>query len=700
MQNQRARYRTAVRWAVVCLSMLGCLNDGSAFAGVFSDLSVTELSEKRLCLFAGQEITDIATRVIASDVLEIDLPDCTFSGGPKIVLAPHAKIKFLRINQVGRQPDIVRVAAVFEPGLTFVPKLENKRIILDQIGEAPKRPLVTAMKPVPLPPKKEFAPEKPAGYVAEKIQEPISLKVQEPVPSKPREYVVPENTVEPVPDKPRESVQIAPAASAPEASRAAVSAAEREFLDQKVSIQFEQQELTTILDALAQKFGLRVFADGGVKGKYTVHAVDMPLRDVLKSLLLQKNFQYTLRGKDLTVISLGQHADRVARELLFKDLGLKDALQTLSKMMNVNLIIHESVQDKSVNFYVENLSLDELLELLISTNDLVMKPHNENTYIIMTKAEAKKFGNKQYKTFKLVNAKPAEVISMITGSKSLAEKIDTANMAVNDRINALSVYETPENLDLIAKVIENVDEKLKQAVIEVKLLEVNRSFTRELGIDLNNAAGVNIAVPDVTKIPTSYALGARLVMLENEGKAKVLSSPKIRAVHNKKATINIGKKIPVPYFRYEVASTTYLGYVPQTYKEYRDLDTGIQLDVTPEISHDNEISLDINLKIDEVVKINDDGQPTRDSRSTHSYIRVQDGETVVLGGLITSQNTTDTSSPALINKIPLLKRLTSKTKNVKSDVEMIMLVTPRLVNLDETDEQPPEKSELVVQTRN
>lgn len=700
MQNQRARCRTAVRWAVVCLSMLGCLNDGSAFAGVFTDLSVTELSEKRLCLFAGQEISDISTRVIASDVLEIDLPDCTFTGGPKIVLAPHAKIKFLRINQVGRRPDIVRVAAVFEPGLTFVPKLENKRLILDQIGEAPKRPHVTALKPTPLPPKKEFAPEKPVGYVTEKIQEPISLKVQEPAPSKPREYVVPEKTVEPVLERPRESVQVAQASSAPATPRAAASAADREFLDQKVSIQFEQQELTTILDALAQKFGLRVFADGGVKGKYTVHAVDMPLRDVLKSLLLQKNFQYTLRGKDLTVISLGQHADRVARELLFKDLGLKDALQTLSKMMNDNLIIHESVQDKSVNFYVENLSLDELLELLISTNDLVMKPHNENTYIIMTKAEAKKFGNKQYRTFKLVNAKPAEVISMITGSKSLSEKIDTANMAVNDRINALSVYETPENLDLIAKVIENVDEKLKQAVIEVKLLEVNRSFTRELGIDLNSGNGVNVNVPDITRIPTSYALGARLVMLENEGKAKVLSSPKIRAVHNKKATINIGKKIPVPYFRYEVASTTYLGYVPQTYKEYRDLDTGIQLDVTPEISHDNEISLDINLRIDEVVKINDDGQPTRDSRSTHSYIRVQDGETVVLGGLISSQNTTDTSGPALINKIPLLKRLTSKTKNVKSDVEMIMLVTPRLVNLDEADEQTAEKAELVVQTRN
>jgi len=218
--------------------MLGCLNDGSAFAGVFTDLSVTELSEKRLCLFAGQEISDISTRVIASDVLEIDLPDCTFAGGPKIVLAPHAKIKFLRINQIGRQPDIVRVAAVFEPGLTFVPKLENRRLILDQIGETTKRPLVAPLKPIPLPPKKEFAPEKPAGYVAEKLQEPITLKVQEPVPSKPREFVVPEKAVEPVPERPRDIVQIAPPRAAPEMPRAAISAAERDFLDQKVSIQF------------------------------------------------------------------------------------------------------------------------------------------------------------------------------------------------------------------------------------------------------------------------------------------------------------------------------------------------------------------------------------------------------------------------------------------------------------------------------
>ncbi|HEY9070895.1 MAG TPA: FecR domain-containing protein [Candidatus Ozemobacteraceae bacterium] len=640
MQIQRTRRRTSMWGVLFGLSMLGCLSANTAFGAVLSDLSVKEIDARNLCLFAGHEVGDISARQVSPDVLELDLPDYSFAGGPRIAVAPHPKVKFLRVSQASRQPAVVRVAAVFADGYSFEPRVEDGRLILSQVGEQ----------------KQEAGAATPVRMNTEVAQEPLP--------------------------------KAAPV-------RSGVS----DVLDQRVSLQFEQQELSTILDALAQKFGLRVFADAGVKGKFTVHATDMPLREVLKSLLLQKNFQYTLRGKDLTVISLGQHADRVARELLFKDLSLKDALQTLSRMMNVNLIIHESVQDKNVNFYVENLSLDELLELLISTNDLVKKPHNENTFVIMTREEARKYGKKQYRTFKLVNAKPSEVISMITGSKSLAEKIDTANMAINERINALSVYETPENLDLIARVIENIDEKLKQAVIEVKLLEVNRSATRDLGIDINRGAGVEVQVADITRIPTSYAIGAKLVMLEKQGKAKVLSSPKIRAVHGKEATINIGQKIPVPYYRYEVASTTYLGYVPQTYKEYRDLDTGIELNVTPEISHDNEISLDINLRVDEVIKINDDGQPTRNSRSSHSYIRVKDGETVVLGGLISSQDTTDTDSPALINKIPLLKRLTSKTKNVKSDVEMIMLVTPRLVNLDLPEDQAGEPSELVIQTK-
>jgi type II secretory pathway component GspD/PulD (secretin) len=375
----------------------------------------------------------------------------------------------------------------------------------------------------------------------------------------------------------------------------------------------------------------------------------------------------------------------MARELLFRDLSLKDALQTLSKMMNINLVIHENVEDKQVNFYVENLNLDELLDLLIQTNGLVKKRHNDNTFIVLEKEDANEFGKKMYKTFELVNAKPKEVVGMIKSSKSLSEAIDTANFALNERINTLSVYDTRENIQLISDIIKSVDEKVKQAVIEVKLVEINRSSLKKLGISLDN---YNINVSDIGRLPSSYALPATLDFLEQEGKGKVLASPKIRAVHGKKASINIGEVIPVPYYRYETASNTLLGYAPQVYKEYKDVQVGIRLDVTPEISRDNEISMQLNTTVDSVLSINDDGQIHKAERSTETYVRIKNGETVVLGGLIKYQDDTEKESPSLLNKVPLLKGLFSRTKYDSSNSEMIMLVTPRLVNLDYYEDMP------------
>lgn len=476
------------------------------------------------------------------------------------------------------------------------------------------------------------------------------------------------------------------------ADSAMIAGSSKSVLDSRVSLSFDQEDLMTILNALAVKFNLRIFADSGVKGKFSVSAQDVTLREILKNLLLQRDFQYTLKGRDLTVISLGTDSSRMARELLFRDLSLKDALQTLSKMMNINLIIHESVEDKKVNFYVENLNLDELLDLLIDTNGLVKKPHNDNTFVILARDSASEFGKKQYRTFKLVNAKPEEVVKMISGSKSLSEKVDTANFSLNERINTISVYDTAENLSLIEKIIDSVDEKVKQAVIEVKLVEINRTSLRQLGIKLDS---YRVSVGDIGRLPSNYALPATLDFLEQENKAKVLASPKIRAVHGKKASINIGEVIPVPYFRYETASNSYLGYTPQVYKEYRDVQVGIRLEVTPEITRDNEISMELNTTVDSVLSINDDGQIHRSERNTQTYVRIKNGETVVLGGLINHQGSEQKNSPSFLNKVPLLKTLLTHNNTKSNNSEMIMLVTPRLVNVDYLDESQTENAETL-----
>ena len=592
-----------------------------AFAERLTDTSLGNYGLNSIVMFPNHEISEFKVEEKFPDVISMDFYDWEFPGGKTLIPSPHSLVKVMRISQVSKNPDVVRTVLVLNEPRKLKPRRIGKNLIL----EAGARVSESSF----------------AGKVHKLL------------------------------DKNNNSFK-------PQTNSVTV-------LDKKVSLSFHQEDLLTILNALAAKFNLRIFADSGVKGKYSVQAQDVPLRDVLKNLLLQRNYQYTLKGRDLTVISLGDDSGRMARELLFRDLSLKDALQTLSKMMNINLIIHENVEDKQVNFYVENLNLDELLDLLIQTNGLVKKRHNDNTFIVLDKEDASEFGKKMYKTFELVNAKPQEVVDMIKSSKSLSEAIDTENFALNERINTLSVYDTRENIQLISDIINSVDEKVKQAVIEVKLVEINRSSLKKLGISLDN---YNINVSDIGRLPSSYALPATLDFLEEEGKGKVLASPKIRAVHGKKASINIGEVIPVPYYRYETASNTLLGYMPQVYKEYKDVQVGIRLDVTPEISRDNEISMELNTTVDSVLSINDDGQIHKAERSTETYVRIKNGETVVLGGLIKYQDDTEKQSPSLLNKVPLLKGLFSRTKYDSSNSEMIMLVTPRLVNLDYYEDMP------------
>ena len=592
-----------------------------------SDLRLGTQGANGIVLFPDHETKEFGYDLETPQVIRVDFFDWEYSGTSTIIPAPHPLVKFMRVSQVSSNPDVVRAILVLNEPVRIKPSRVGKNLVLEAITGA-----------------------KPAGQ---------------------SQQLYSESSFDRNSDGSFES---------------------KTALDSQVSLSFEQEDLMTILNALAVKFNLRVFADSGVKGKFSVHANDVTLREILKNLLLQRNFQYTLKGRDLTVISLGSDSGRMARELLFRDLSLKDALQTLSKMMNVNLIIHDSVEDKKVNFYVENLNLDELLDLLIQTNDLVKKPHNDNTFVILARDSASDFGKKQFRSFKLVNAKPEEVANLIKSSKSLSEKISTENFSSNERINTLSVYDTVENLNLLASIIESIDEKVKQAVIEVKLVEINRSSLKELGIKLVDDLGkasYSVNTADIGRLPSNYALPARLSFLEETEGAKVLASPKIRAVHQKPARIFIGRTIPVPYYDYATSTGTSSLYPAptQALKRYKDVEVGIELNVTPEISRDNEISLDLVTEITDLDgEPNEDGQYRFATKSTKTYVRIKDGETIVLGGLISHNNRNIKNSPALLNKIPLLRTLLTNTKSSSEEREMIMLVTPRLVNLDDTSE--------------
>ena len=598
--------------------------------GILNEVKIVTYSDNSIMLFPDLPVSDFNLIKESDNVYSIDCYNCVLgSNTPKILASPHPAVKFLRVSQVSGNPPVMRVTMFFLENFALQVRTVSDRLIADF-----RKTPVVASKQIVVPQQKNTINDL---YTRTTSAQPISV------------------------------------------------------LDSKLSLSFVDTELMEILQAIAKKLDLRIFADSGVKGKFTVHAYDVTLKEALKSILLQKGFQYTLKGRNLTVVSLASDdssSSKKAKELVFKDLSLKDALQTLARMMNINLVVHQDVKDRSVNFYVENLSLDDLLELLIQSNGLVKTAFNENTFIISEKDTKYDYAPKEFRTFKLVNASPNEIINTISSNKALSERLNVDSFSVNERINTLSVYDTAENIKLLEKIVKSSDEKLKQAIIEVKLIEINRTALKQLGIRLDDYL---IKVADIGRIPSSYALPATLDFLEKESQAKILASPKIRAVHGKKANINIGEVIPVPYYKYEIASGSPpywggYGYVPQLYKEYKDVQVGISLEVTPEISRDNEISMELNTTINSVLDINTDGQIHKAERTTSTYVRVKNGETVVMGGLINNKGSETKESPALVNKLPVVRSIFGNKRKETNRTEMIMLVTPTLVNTDFEDE--------------
>lgn len=174
-----------------------------------------------------------------------------------------------------------------------------------------------------------------------------------------------------------------PATNIDKVADAIIASANENILETKVTLSFENEDLKTILETLATEFDLNVSFDEDGK-KYTLRAEDVTVRELLKNLLLHRNYQYSLNENELIVVSPAGREQKTAKEILFRDMSLMEALRIMAKMMNINIFVTPNVTDKTVNFYVDYLNLNELLDLLLETNGLKKIKRAPNTYIIDT----------------------------------------------------------------------------------------------------------------------------------------------------------------------------------------------------------------------------------------------------------------------------------------------------------------------------
>ncbi|MEO8326300.1 MAG: secretin N-terminal domain-containing protein [Nitrospirota bacterium] len=404
--------------------------------------------------------------------------------------------------------------------------------------------------------------------------------------------------------------------------------------------------------------------------------------------------------------AIGGSAEPVT--LRFQNTRLKQVFEILARTANIDILFDKDVRDDLVTIFTKDTPFDEALNLILTTNQLFAKRVGPDQLLIIpdTKQKREQFDDLQIRTFYLSNAKAKDMANL------LRTILETKRVYVNEPLNTVVIRDEPDKIGLAEQIILANDRSDAEVLFEVEVLEVDRTNTQNLGLQFAKEAGFGIFPPGTTaplspafSLPSTFSFkqltdigqesfmfrfpsSVLLNFFKQESQAKTLASPKLRVLNNQKASINVGDKQPI------LLSTTNVlpgqaatGAVPTTSTvtsiEFKD--TGIKLTVEPTIHLNNTISLRLQIEVTrlgakEILQVSPlITQFKFGTRTADTALNMRDGETVVLGGLLSEENTKSRDSVPGLDDIPVLGKLFSNTNTSKVVTEVILVITPHIV---------------------
>lgn len=389
--------------------------------------------------------------------------------------------------------------------------------------------------------------------------------------------------------------------------------------------------------------------------------------------------------------------------LQFRDANVKMVFEALSRTSGINVLLDKDVKpDIKTSIFVKDVSVEDAIDLILMQSQLERKIISDNTVFIYpsTPAKIKEYQDLKIRSFHLTNADPKQMLTMI---KTL---LKTKDIFVHEKTNSLVMRDTPEAIRLAEKMVADQDLADPEVMLEVEVLEISRSRLSEIGIKYPSqltftarGAAVGVDTPTVNElrqlnganIVTSPALSVTLNMLLQDGDTNLLASPRIRARNREKAKIMIGDRVPVITNAVTPVSTG----SPVITGSVQYLDVGLKLEVEPEVHMDNEVSIKVGLEVSSIVKevlnaVSGTLAYQVGTRNTSTTLRLKDGETQILAGLINDEDRNTANKVPGIGELPLIGRLFSSHRDNGAKTEIVLSITPRVVG----SRRPPDAREV------
>ncbi|MBN2096861.1 MAG: hypothetical protein JW714_00115 [Candidatus Omnitrophica bacterium] len=399
----------------------------------------------------------------------------------------------------------------------------------------------------------------------------------------------------------------------------------------------------------------------------------------------------------------------------FQDADLKDVLKVFSQQAGLNFIASENIKDRKVTLYLDRVTVQDALDTIMSANNLTYEQERESSIFIV-----KELGRPEVETVtKIFPLQYARVIgteltdegkkkkeTTKIGIRDVIEELLTKNGNVieDGRTNSLVITDVPSQFVKIEQAIKELDVKLPQVMIEAEVVEASLETVDKLGIAwgtssdgyfvtgagsartttwpfLEKGEGVGTA-GNVSGLTMGYLsmtnLGGTLAMLAKDTDTKILARPRILTLNNETAEINIRANTAVSSGTTQISAEGGIATSTITIERF---ETGVSLMVTPQINKAGEITMSIEPSVITTKASSVLGSSVSDpqERSARTTVSIRDGETVVIGGLINTEDSKINRKVPFLGDIPLLGNVFRKQDDSSTDKELIIFITPHLV---------------------
>jgi general secretion pathway protein D len=385
--------------------------------------------------------------------------------------------------------------------------------------------------------------------------------------------------------------------------------------------------------------------------------------------------------------------------MMFRDRPIGEVFEAISKASGINFLYDDKVDTKKpITIDIGNVTMEKALDILMLQTKNFYKVIDEHTILIAPDQRQKRqeYEDQVIRTFYLSNGDTKQVVTL------LRTLLNSRQIAENPELNSVTIKDTPDKVAIGEKIIAANDKSRGEIVIDVEILEIDRAVARNAGLDLSSKTltlqfrdgeqFIPLNNLDVLTQSGNWLLGpipsVVLSFLKSDSHARLIAKPQLRVSEGEKAEVLIGDRVPIPTTSFNTSQTVGGNIVPITSFTYQNVGVTVQLE--PRVHHNKEVTLKVLVEISQVTStvetVSGQAQPIIGTRNVQTVLRLRDGETNLLAGLIRREDKDTLSGVIGLTDIPGMNRVFGNTDKSMQELDIVMTLTPHIIRIPDITE--------------